>query len=261
MQEEPTGVTNRKEIIKDEVLDESFKKAEISLGIRPPVKKTEKKPYEKTFPKFGLLLIIFAIIGLICIYQVTWAYIKYDNTDEKGIEVLIYKEYLGRNIEKESTLSLFQNPHYIGISVGDFTDTPKLASYGFFALIILGALITLFGILDKKRNFPIEISILTHFMLAIVAIIPSLLIALSAMKFLGAHFLFFYNMSLIQMNIGLSNVILFFPAAFILIVLAFITIKIVFTIIRMDFNEIQKIKETTVSKQPFSDSEYSGEFR
>jgi hypothetical protein len=260
MQEEPTAVTNRKEIIKDEILDESFKKAEISLGIRSPVKKTDKKPYEKTFPKFGLLLIIFAVIGLICIYQVTWAYIKYD-TDEGRTEVLIYKDYIGENIEKQSTLSLFQNPHYIGISVGDFTDTPRLASYGFFSLIILGALITLFGILDKKRNFPIEISILTHFMLATVTIIPSLFIVLSAMKFLGAHFLFFDNMSLIQLNIGLSNVILFFPTAFILIVLGFITIKIVFTIIRMDFNEIQKIKETTVSKQPFSDSEYSGEFR
>lgn len=260
MQEESTPVINRKEILKDEILDESFKKAEISRGLRSSVKKTDQKPHEKTFPKFGLLLIIFAIIGLICIYQVTWAYIKYD-TEEGRTEVLIYKDYTGENIEKQYTLSLFQNPYYIGISVGDFTDTPRLASYGFFSLIVLGVLITLFGILDKKRNFSIEISILTHFILATVAIVPSLFIVLSVMKFLGAHFLFFYNMSLIQYDLGLSNVILFFPTAFIIIVLGFIAIKIVFTIIRMDFNEIQKIKEVTVSKQPFLDSEYSGEFR
>jgi len=257
MQEELAPGEKKKEIMKEGVLDEAFKKAEISRGLRPPEKKKGKKPYEKTFPKFGILLIIFAVIGLICIYQITWAYIKYD-TGEGSVEALIYKDYTGENIENQHILSLFQHPHYLGLSTDDFTNAPALTSYGFFSLIILGALITLLGVLDKFRGFSMETFVLTHFILSIATFIPGLFIVLSTMKFLGAHFLLFYNMPLISSQ---NNILLFFPAAFIIIIFGFIIVRIAFTVLKMDFNEMEKIKELGVSEQPFSDSTYGGVFR
>lgn len=248
---------NREEKLKEEILDEAFKKAEISRGIRPLDKKPGKEPYEKTFPKLGILLIVFAIIGLVCIYQITWAYIKYD-AGEKPVEALIYKDFVGENIENQYILDLFQSPYYAGLSIDDFTTVPTLASYGFVSLIILGVLITLFGVLDRMRNFSAETIVVTHFMFAAVTIIPSLFISLSALKFLGGNFILFYNMSLIP---TLNNVVLFFPAAFVIIVLGFIVVRIAFTVLRMDFKEMQKAKEISESGQPSSEFIYRGESR
>ena len=258
MNEEFALGAKRGKKLKEEILDESFKKAEISRGIRLPDKKPSKKSYEKTFPKLGVLLIIFAIIGLIFIYNVPWAYIKYD-TGEEQVEASIYRNFEGAGSENQQILDLFRSPHYIGLSIDDFTDMPTSASYGFILLIVLGVILTLFGILDKIRNFSLETSIIIHFIFAIVTIVTGTFIVLSVIKILGSHFLLGYNMPLIP---DLSNIILFFPAAFVVVVFGFIIVKLAFTIMRMDFNELQKIKEIgTTSEQSFSQYAQEGKFQ
>lgn len=246
----------RKEKIKDEILDESFKKAEISRGLRLPESKPPiKKPYEKFFPKLGILLIIIAIIGLVFIYTVPWAYAKYD-TEDGTMETLFYKDFKEGDSEYQQIVNLFKSPNsdYIGVSIDDFTDVPVSASYGFILLIILGIALTIFGILDKIYDFSIEIFTIIHFIFGIVTIILGMFIVLSVIKVLGSHFLLYYNIFLISN----PNIVLVFPSVFIVVILGFMIIKLAFTVMRIDFKELEKITETGVSEQPFSYDSYGG---
>jgi hypothetical protein len=229
MEDNSTLNTKREEQIKEQMIDDAFKHAEVERGILPPEKKPKKRTYEKTFPKLGILLIILAILGLLLISNVPWAYLKYAVGDG--------------NIE--TSINLFQSPHYIGLSEADFSEAPATASSGFIALIILGIIITIFGILDKILKFSVRTFIVIHFIFGAVLIVPGTVIALSSMKFLGSHFLLHYNAQLISN----PEVTLLFPAVFVVIVLGFIIAKLAFTIMRMDFKELQKMKEFEAPKQ------------
>lgn len=243
----------REQKIKEKLLDEAFKKAEISRGLRRPDSKTPKKSYEKTFPKLGVLLIILATFGLIFINNAPWAFISYD-AEYGSVGASFHRDLENIDIEHQKVLKLFESPYYIGLSTGDFTYTPILAFYGFISLVMIGIVITIFGIIDKKLDFSIKTFTITHFILAAVAIIPCVSIVLSVMKFLSAHLLLYYNISLIHNLIPDINItFLTFPVAFILIALGFIVIKLEFTVMKIDLNELQKIAEVdTTSKKSFS---------
>jgi len=246
----------KEEKIKEEILDESFKKAEVSRGLRPPKSKPPiKKSHEKFFPKLGILLIIIAIIGLLFIFTVPWAYVKYD-TGDGTIETLFYKDFKDGGSEYQQIVDLFKSPNssYIGVSIDDFTDVPVSASYGFILLIVLGVALTIFGILDKIYDFSIEMFTIIHFIFGMVTIVPGTFIVLSVIKVLGSHFLVYYNMPLIPNQ----NIVLVFPGVFIVIILGFMIIKLAFTVMRMDFKELEKTTETEISEQPFSYDPYGG---
>ena len=246
----------KEEKTKEEILDESSKKAEISRGLRSPESRPPiKKSYEKFFPKLGILLIIIAIIGLVLIFTVPWAYAKYD-TGDGTIETLFYKDFKDNDSEHQQIVNLFKPPNsdYIGVSIDDFTDVPASASYGFILLIVLGVALTIFGILDKIYDFSMEIFIIIHFIFGIFAIIPGISIVLSVIKVLGSHFLLYYNMPLISN----PNIVLIFPGVFIVVILGFMIVKLAFTVMRMDLKELEKITETEISKRPFSYDSYGG---
>lgn len=240
--EEPTPIAERREKIKEQILDETFKKAEVTRGIRESDDGDhKKKTYEKTFPKVGIALIIIAIIGLIFITKTPWGYIRYGAENEISF---------GSNTNNinGTILNLFKSPYYLGLSADDFSFAYSSALYGFVSLIIFGIAITIFGIFDKMRNFSIETFILIHFIFVSIIIIPGILITLAGIKILGAHFLFYHNASLIFLKITFLS----FPAAIAAVVLGLITAKLMFTVMRMDFNALQKIKELEDAKSPFA---------
>jgi len=249
MEDNSTLNAKREEQVREQIIDDAFKHAEIERGILTPNKKPKKKTYEKTFPKLGILLIILAIIGLVIISNAPWAYLKYAVGDGH-IETSIYQDFEDSNhaeIENQLIIDLFQPPHYIGLSIDDFSEAAATASSGFIALIILGIIITIFGILDKILKFSIRTFVIIHFIFGAVLIIPGTIIALSSMKFLGSQFLLYYNSQLISSSS--TEVTLLFPAVFIIIAFGFIIAKLAFTIMRMDFNELQKMKEIETPKQ------------
>jgi len=244
MEEETVLNAKREEKLKEKMLDDAFKYVEVERGILPPEKKPKKRTYEKTFPKLGILLIILAILGLVLISNVPWAYLKYAVGDG-NIETSIYRDFDYGETENQLIINLFQSPHYIGLSEADFSEAPATASSGFIALIILGIIITIFGILDKILKFSVRAFVIVHFIFGAVLIIPGTIIALSSMKFLGSHFLLHYNAQLISN----PEVTLLFPAVFVVVVIGFIITKLAFTIMRMDFRELQKMKELEAPKQ------------
>ncbi|MCX6666963.1 MAG: hypothetical protein NTV74_01795 [Euryarchaeota archaeon] len=243
MMEESAPIAERKEKIKERILDETFKKAEVSRGLRSPDSGTHKKrSYEKTFPKVGLLIIALAIVGLLFISNVPWVYIRYDAGKEATFDGSF------ENVGNQTLLNIFKSPYHLGLSTDDITYAYSMIFIGFISLVILGTVITIFGILDKFRDFSIETFISIHFIFTTAIIAPSTFIALAGMKILGAHFLFYHNSNLI---LDPKLTFLFFPAVAIAVVLGLIIIKLMFTVIRMDFSALQKIKDVETSEPSF----------
>lgn len=236
----------RENIIKEQILDETFKKAEMHHEKDKKDKNKSKKSNQKTFPKLGILLIIFAIFGLIFINIVPWIFINF-NAGYGDISLPIYNNFNEQDIGYQDINDLFRSPNYIGINNMDFSTTPAFASYGFFSLIILGLAITIIALIDKFRQFSIVTFTMIHFIFAASTVISGLFIAVSVMKFFGVHFLQYYNIGLIELNISFLT----FPAAFIIGTIGFIIVKIAFTIMRMDLGILQKISRDA-SERPFS---------
>ena len=243
MEDEVALKEKREDLIKEKMLDDAFKTAEINHGLRSSGKKQKKRVYEKTFPKLGFLLLILAVIGLVIISNVPWAYLKYP-VGEGYIETSIARNFVYNETGFDIT-SIFQSPNYIGVTATDFTDAPNAASSGLIGLLFLGIIVIVFGLVDKLFNFSIPMFIIIHFIFGVVMIIPGLLIVLSSIKFLGVHLLIYYNGSWIST----PNVVVLFPAVFVVVALGFIIIKFAFTVMRMDFNELHKLKEMEEPKQ------------
>lgn len=231
--------------IKEQFLDDAFKKAEVKHGVKQPDnKKIKKTNYKKKFPKLWILLMITAAIGLVCVNYMPWGYIKYD-TDGSEIEISITRDFKLHNVSEEITnstiitniSSVFLEPYYIGLSDEDFTSSSNLASYGFILLIALGISIIILGILDKLLNFSKETFIRIHFVLTTIIIFPCMFVVLSLIKFLGAQILSYYNLPFVSIKITAIA----FPAAFLLITIGFILARLSLTVIKIDFKEMQKI--------------------
>ena len=125
-----SDIKKSRKALKEDILDETFKKAEISKGLRP---KEEKKVTKKTFLKLGIILIIIAIISLVVINHLTWMYVKYD-ADYGTIEELYYRELVNKEdqsykeidyiFESQCTNCSNNSKNYIGITKDDFTNIP-----------------------------------------------------------------------------------------------------------------------------------------
>lgn len=232
----------REELMKEKMLDDTFKTAEVKRSLCSSDKKQKKRTYEKTFPKLGFLLLILAVIGLVIILNVPWAYVKYP-IGNGYIEASIDRNFVYEGIGLEQITSIFQS-HYLGVTVADFTEAPNTASSGYIGLILLGIMIIIFGLADRLCNFSVPVFIIIHFIFGAAMIIPGLLIVLSSIKFLGAHLLNYYN----GLSMPAPNISLLFPAACIIIALGFIIIRFSFTIMRMDLNVLRKFKEGETTK-------------
>lgn len=231
---------------KEELLDESFKRVELSRKKKKFLIK-EKKEIKKFFPVFGVIFIVIAIVALLIINYLPWMYIKYNNSDYQEFEGFFYRDFKTKFEQKEILDLLGSNcnncssysHNYIGLSTEDFIYSPQYCFYGFIALILLGLISIIFAIIDKFRNFSIKSYVLFYFISAIIEVIIGVYILSICVKFLGANFLLFYNKSLIE-GIGLYNAKLLILAPILLIVFAFILIKGAMIAVELNFKELNK---------------------
>ena len=231
---------------KEELLDESFKRVELSRKKKKFLIK-EKKEIKKFFPVFGVIFIVIAIVALLIINYLPWMYIKYNNSDYQEFEGFFYKDFKTKFEQKEILDLLGSNcnncssysHNYIGLSTEDFIYSPQYCFYGFIALILLGLISIIFAIIDKLRNFSIKSYVLFYFISGIIEVIIGVYILSICVKFLGANFLLFYNKSLIE-GIGLYNAKLLILAPILLIVFAFILVKGAMIAVELNFKELEK---------------------
>lgn len=231
---------------KEELLDESFKRVELSKKKKKFLIK-EKKEIKKFFPVFGVIFIVIAIVALLIINYLPWMYIKYNNSDYQEFEGFFYRDFKTK-FEQKEILDLFgsncnncssYSHNYIGLSTEDFIYSPQYCFYGFIALILLGLISIIFAIIDKFRNFSIKSYVLFYFISGIIEVIIGVYILSICVKFLGANFLLFYNKSLIE-GIGLYNAKLLILAPILLIVFAFILIKGAMIAVELNFKKLEK---------------------
>lgn len=236
----PIEYTDRKS--KDDLLDDNFKKAEKS---KKPKKEGKKQVKKKPFLLSGLAIIIVAIICISILTFLPWMYIKYESasTENSTVEINYYKDFINnKDINHEEVTSFFQSEngsYFTGLSYNDFSSTPKVMTYGFIAFILLGAIFTLFAIINRKKELSSEKIIIIHSIFAVITIIIATFLIFSSLKFLTSHFLIHYNMNFIKQIF--PNPVLIFPAPNILIFILAGVIKLGFSILKINYREIQQI--------------------
>jgi hypothetical protein len=215
------------------VIDKDYKRTQITLGLGNIDNKYAIRPFRKA----GILIIIIAVICLVLISYLPWAYFKYEpQNQEEFVEELYYKEDMDFNINQERFLNSENGSYYIGLSSGDFIYAYDMAFNCFVIFIAIGIVLSLFEIFTKGKKKFHEISILINsFAILIIALLCVFLVSIY-IKFLSAHFLLFYNSSLISKNF--TNISIIFPAAFIIVIIVSGILKIAFTTMKMYFKEL-----------------------
>lgn len=156
-----TDIKKIRKRVKDDVLDEMFEKAETSKRIR---RKPEDKVIKKHFHQLGIVFICIAIIALISINYMPWMFIKFD-TVNGGIQELYYVNFKNKNDHYYTEIdNIFESPctncsnnskNYIGIIKNDFSSIPKITSYAFITLALLGIFFTIIEIFRMKKKISI----------------------------------------------------------------------------------------------------------
>ena len=237
-----SNIGKSKKLMKEDALDETFKKAEKLKRTKP---KEGKKISEKPFRKLGIVLIVIAIISLFIINYLPWMYVRF-NSDSGPIEEFYYRDFINLEGEYYNEVDyIFKSPctncsnnskNFIGVDLNDFSNVPVAASYGFLLLAFLGLIFTIFAIIEKKQNFSIEIVSFIHIIFAIACILISIAVLILCTKFLGLYFLLYYNMPFIEAS-GVDNVILVFLGPIFLIIISIVIIRVTITVIKINFNE------------------------
>jgi magnesium-transporting ATPase (P-type) len=267
--DELSHIEKKREKTKEKILDETFKKAELQKG-KPQNNKEEKKtkkPVERPFLKSCILLIIVAIIALTFINYSPWMYINHQ-TNEGPVEQFVYRD-IDNDVEFNQTLlGLFYSPctncsnnsqNYIGLTFDDFTESPQTISNGIFALIIIGIIFTVFLVIDKFRRFSEEIIYATHSLFSIGAIITSMIILISTIKFIGTYFLLYHNQPFIEMS-GINNINIIFLTPIIIVILSFIIIRGSIMTFKINYREMEK-KFILNPERPYSTYRYGSKFK
>jgi len=246
---------------KEDILDETFKKAEISKGLRSePEENITKKP----FLKLGIILIIIAVLSLAVINNLPWMYIKY-KADYGAVEELYYRDFKNEEGHYYKEIdNIFESPcvncsnnstNYIGLTKDDFSNIPKNTSYGFITLAILGIVFTIIEVFRRRRNFSINTASIIHSVFASAALFIGVVVALLSIKFIGFYFLLYYNKPFIEV-LGIKNIILIFIAPIILIVISYAIIMIAIIVMKINFNEFEKKLKSEKSHLSYSANRY-----
>lgn len=249
--------------IKDEVLDENFKKAEKKINDNGNDLGKKKK---QTFLKIGIVIFIVAILCLGIIKYVPWMYINYSPTEEnsENFENFYYKNFYHEEKNINQTVEKFFNSQnsskLTGIDINDFTIVPNLSNYIFYLLGLMGIVFTAIVLVDKKKDF-FSFKNLTIFHTLFSAIVAILLIYLIFVNigFLGAQILIFKNIALL--NDIFTKLILTFPASIFLIGISSFFLKICLTIIKSNFQEINKLHDKKDIRRYLEKTRYQGETR
>jgi len=249
---------------KQDILEEHFKKAEL---LREKQRNLAKTPHKRPFLKSGIVFIIISLIVLGIIFQFPWMYVKYESVDYGEVSIFFNKDFVNTEGLTDEQLYpeikiLFSDfgcdncsnytRNYFGIISDDFTSIPKMISYGFISIIIFGLIFTLFELIDRKKNFSIEISHINHSFFASASLIACILILFNSIKYIGAYFMFFHNSEFIS-ALGIQNVTIFFIVPVVLIILSCILIRICLAVIIYNFKDL--ISRNSISKM---DKKYLG---
>jgi hypothetical protein len=193
---------------------------------------------KKPFPKLGILIIIFAIIGIYLANSGPWVHhsARWKSGD---VEETFYKDLKGAN----STTILFFYPPYCyihGIFADYFSESPTLALYGLYSLLIIGFVIIIFGSVDRKKNFSIINFHTIQFSLYALIILPCVFIITSVIRFIQSYIVGGHNIGYGEDLLKiLSEDLLEIPSTtpivpYFFIILFLIVITITFTV--MDSN-------------------------
>jgi hypothetical protein len=207
---------------------------------------------KKPFPKLGVLIIIFAVA---CIYLInTGPWLHYSANWYSGeVDEFLYKDLEGVN----SSVEFFFNPPHAylhGIFADFFEESPRLALYGLISLLIIGIIITLFGIIDRKKNFQIINYYTIHFILYSIIIIPCVFIITAVIRFLQIYILGGHNFGtgdeLIKiLGEDFTNMPKAVPPmSYMLIISSLVIITIVFTVMDSNLRIIREESESLSKK-------------
>ena len=230
-------IRKSRKVAKEKILDETFKKAEIKKGLRP---KPGTEFLRKPFLKIGVVLLVISMVAIISISYLPWLYIKYDDPQFGTIQEMLYENDFERGdyykeidliFESSCTNCSTNSNNFLGITKSDFLRGFGTTTIGFYFLAILGIVFTVFEILRRKREMPIEIVSIGHSLVAAVSIIINILIASIFIKFLGSYFLLYYNKSFIETS-GVNNVILIYFVPLLMVILSLATV-IISVIVRL----------------------------
>ena len=256
-EESPPKTEKKSDKEKEKLLDDSFKKAE-SLRRILPQKKEEENIIKKPFIKLGIIIIIIAIIGFALINYIPWMYINCKTDYGSLEEYFYYRDFRDDLVDSNEVKSLFDSTctncsdnsdNYIGLTINDFSNTPKTTSYIFIFQAILGIIFTIFVIIDRKRNFAEEKVWIIHSIITAFILIIGIIIIMINIKFLGAHLLYQLNQPFIEV-LGLYNVKLFFFMPYILFLfsiglfilgLAFVRINLNKAVNKLEFEKTDKL--------------------
>ena len=243
-------VRSSRKMQKEKILDESFKKAEKSKGIKVEGKKELIK--KEPFLKLGIILIIISIVALAVVNFLPWVFIKYDAEygtiqefyfkdfeNKEGIDYLKEIDYIFES--KCTNCSTYSN-NFIGITKDDFYDIPTTASYAFYVLITIGVVFTIISILDKCKRYKRNIISIIHSGFATSGIIVGTFIIMLNIKFLSVHFLIYFNEPFIETS-GASGIILIFFAPLFLIIISIALVLISLITINLNLREFNKKKK------------------
>lgn len=250
-------VARSKKSLKEDVLDETFKKAEILKGMRP---KEERKLTKKPFRLLGVVLISIAIISILIINLAPWMYIKYD-AEYGTIEEFYYRGFENKEEHYYREIDyIFESPctncsnnskNFIGITKDDFTNIPRLTSYGFFILIALGVLLTVIELFFRMRNLSMDIASVIHSMFAAASVFVGVFVMFLSIKFIGLYFLLYYNMAFIEAS-GINSVVIVFLVPIILIIISALIMRIAFTVMKINFREFENKLKSERTEPPYS---------
>jgi hypothetical protein len=227
-----------------QILDESFKKAE-SLKIGKPEKKEIRTIVKKPFNKIGIFIIIIAIICLIIINFVPFMYIYYETDYESIKEYFSYEDLKYNQFESGKINSLFESnclncsdnsESYTGLTVNDFSDTPKITNYILYITIIVGAIFTIFIIFDRKKEFSENTNIFINSVFTTFIILIGIIILLMNIKFLDAYLLQQLNKPFIA-ALGFNRVQLIFFVPYVLILFSFVLFIVGIIFMRVNLNK------------------------
>lgn len=159
-----SNIGKSKKSMKEDVLDETFNKAEKLKRSKP---KEGKKISEKPFRKLGIVLIIIAIISLFVINYLPWMYVRF-NSDNGSIEEFYYRDFINLEGDYYNEVDyIFESPctnctnnskNFIGLNIDDFSEIPERASFGFILITLVGLIFTIFAIIEKSKILQLNLS-------------------------------------------------------------------------------------------------------
>lgn len=242
---------------KEQILDESFKKAEIQKVGKPEKEDKEQIIIKKPFIKIGIFIAIIAIIGVVYINFLPLMYINLETDYGTVEEFFTYEDFTNDQIESDEIKSLFQSTchncsensdAYIGLTLNDFRETPRFTIYVFLFLTIIGIIFTIFIGISRIKSYSEEIINLVHSIFITLIIISGVSILFLNIKFLASHLVYQLNKPFIN-ELGISKAQMFFFTPYVSIFFSFVLFIIGLAVLRININKAIEIFKFNKSKK------------